>query len=204
MLIYPGITNQHAGQELSTIIVVFKQRVSMTKLILFCLACASLVLVGPGFGHRQSLRLPTYTTPNGSSFTIASSAIPVCDSLKWRYVYDPERLQIVEPCKVVTGVIVERNADPDGDEHMLLKLDKGQKDLLLKKNYSKKEGCLVVEVVCVNHITRKRAKGACTGYVNNVHLPQVGEHVRVSGSYVIDLHNNWSEIHPASSIEAIK
>lgn len=127
-----------------------------------------------------------------------------CDSVKWQYVYDAARLQVLQRCKVVTGVIAERNADEDGDEHMLLKLDKGQKELLLKKNYSKKEGNLVIEVVCVNTITRKRAKGACTGYVNNVLLPGVGDHVRVWGSYVMDAHNGWSEIHPVSKIEKMK
>ena len=134
---------------------------------------------------------------------ITTTAAPACDSAKWNHVYDPERLEILDRCKTVTGVIAERNADEDGDEHMLLKLDKGQKALLLKKNWSKKEGCLVVEVVCVNNITRKRAKGACDGYVNNVQLPSVGDHVEVSGSYVVDSHNGWAEIHPASFIKKI-
>ena len=124
-----------------------------------------------------------------------------CDSSKWAHVYDPDRLQVLDRCKVVTGTIVERNADPDGDEHMLLKLDSGQEQLLQKKNYTKKGGALVVEVVCVNNITRKRAMGACDGYVNGVQLPNVGDKVRITGSYVIDTHNGWAEIHPASKIE---
>ncbi len=126
-----------------------------------------------------------------------------CDSTKWKYVYNPERLQVLDKCKIVTGVIEERNADEDGDEHMLLKLDKGQENLLLKKNYKKKEGDLVIEAVCVNKIKRKIAKGACTGYMNNVWLPSVGDHVRVTGSYVIDSHNGWTEIHPITSIEKL-
>src|SRR5215218_5433618 len=81
-----------------------------------------------------------------------------CDSSKWQHVYDPDRLEVLDRCKVVTGTIIERSADPDGDEHMLLQLDKGQEALLRKKNFTKKEGALVVEVVCVNNITRKRAK----------------------------------------------
>jgi len=74
-----------------------------------------------------------------------------CDNALWKYVYDPDRLQVLEKCKTVTGVIEESNADPDGDQHMLLKLDKGQKDLINKKNKKKKErgydmraGCLVL------------------------------------------------------------
>ncbi|MBD0297147.1 MAG: hypothetical protein ICV51_04750 [Flavisolibacter sp.] len=126
-----------------------------------------------------------------------------CDTTLWKYVYNPKRLQVLDKCKTITGVIEERNADEDGDEHMLLKLDKGQENLLLKKNYKKKQGDLVIEAVCINKIKRKIAKGACTGYTNNVWLPSVGDHVRVTGSYVIDSHNGWTEIHPITSIEKL-
>lgn len=138
-----------------------------------------------------------------SAATVTASASD-CDPEKWKHVYDPDRLQVLDNCKVVTGVITERNADPDGDEHMLLKLDKGQNHLLKKKNKTKKDGCLVIEAVCVNNITRKRAKGACNGYANNVWLPKVGDHVKVTGSYVLDSHNGWTEIHPISKMEKIK
>jgi hypothetical protein len=127
-----------------------------------------------------------------------------CDPIKWKHVYDPERLEVLDKCKVVTGIITERNADPDGDEHMLLKLDKGQKDLLTKKNKTKKDGCLVIEAVCVNKITRKRAIGICDGYGNDVWLPKVGDHVKVTGSYVLDSNNGWTEIHPITKIEKMK
>ena len=127
-----------------------------------------------------------------------------CDSSLWKYVYDNQRLKVLDKCKVVTGIIEETSADPDGDQHMLLKLDKGQNALLTKKNDIKKGGNLVIEAVCINNITRKRAKGACTGYVNKVVLPKKGDHVKVTGSYVIDLHNGWAEIHPISSIEKLK
>ena len=133
-----------------------------------------------------------------------NESLPDCDPQKWKHVYDPDRLEVLEQCKVVSGIITERNADPDGDEHMLLKLDKGQHHLLKKKNKTKKDGCLVIEAVCVNNITRKRAKGACNGYANNVWLPKVGDHVKVTGSYVLDSHNGWTEIHPISKIEKMK
>ena len=137
---------------------------------------------------------------------IDSVNIPIsdCDPNLWKYVYDAPRLQVLDKCKTVTGVIKETNADEDGDQHMLLKLDKGQKELLTKKNKTKKEGNLVIEAVCINNITRKRAMGACTGYVNHVMLPDVGDHVKVTGSYVIDSHNGWAEIHPITKIEKIK
>ena len=124
-----------------------------------------------------------------------------CDKKLWNFVWEPKRLQVLDKCKTVTGIIVERNADSDGDEHMLLKLDPGQEKLLRKKNYSKKGGNLVIEAICINHITRKIAKGICNGYINQVQLPRIGDHVKVTGSYVIDTHNGWSEIHPITKVE---
>jgi len=124
-----------------------------------------------------------------------------CDKKLWNFVWEPSRLQVLDKCKTVTGTIVERNADADGDEHMLLKLDAGQENLLKKKNYSKKDGNLVIEAICINHITRQAAKGVCKGYINSVQLPKVGDHVRVTGSYVLDSHNGWTEIHPISKVQ---
>jgi hypothetical protein len=136
-------------------------------------------------------------------FSSAQKAGSDCDKNLWNFVWEPSRLQVLDKCKTVTGVIVEENADPDGDEHMLLKLDAGQESLLEKKNYSKKGGNLVIEAICINHITRKAAKGICKGYANHVQLPEVGDHVRVTGSYVLDSHNGWTEIHPITRVEKL-
>jgi hypothetical protein len=126
-----------------------------------------------------------------------------CNKTLWNYVWSSKRLQMLDKCKTVTGTIVERNADADGDEHMLLKLDPGQEGLLKKKNLTKKNGNLVIEAICVNNITRKTAMGACTGYSNNISLPKVGDHVQVTGSYVLDTHNGWAEIHPISHLTIV-
>jgi hypothetical protein len=34
-----------------------------------------------------------------------------------------------------------------------------------------------------------------------VTIPAVGEHVAVTGTYVNDSHNGWTEIHPVTSIQ---
>jgi hypothetical protein len=126
-----------------------------------------------------------------------------CDPELWKHVYNPERLEVIEQCKVVTGVIEELDENEDGDTLMLLKLDPGQDDLLTKKNMSKKNGDLVVEVVCAHDVQDKKAKEACKDFSSTVTLPKVGDHVRVTGSYVNDSHNGWTEIHPATKIEKI-
>ncbi len=127
-----------------------------------------------------------------------------CDTTLWHYVYNPERLHIIDKCKTVTGIIEESSADEDGDQHMLLKLDNGQEDLLTKKNTKKKQGDLVIEAVCANKTTLKKVGNTCNGYINKIQIPKLGAHVKVTGSLVIDTHNGWSEIHPITKIEMLK
>ena len=127
-----------------------------------------------------------------------------CDTSFWKYVYNPERLEVIDKCKTVTGVIEESSADEDGDQHMLLKLDNGQEELLAKKNTKKKQGDLVIEAVCANKPTLKKVGNTCNGYINKIQIPKLGEHVKVTGSLVIDSHNGWSEIHPITKIEVLK
>ncbi len=127
-----------------------------------------------------------------------------CNAALWRRVYKPARLQILDACKVVTGVIDELNVEDDGDEHMLLKLDPGQDGLVNKRNVKKKNGDLVAEIVCANPTTKKSALKACNGYTNAISFPTLHQHVRITGSYVIDSNNGWAEIHPVSSIEVVR
>jgi hypothetical protein len=168
----------------------------MLRIILFVIAIHFLSACN---GQEKNKKNKSGKHKYDQPVTAASSAAG-CDKTKWNYVYDPGRLEIKDACKTVTGIIEERNADEDGDEHMLLRLDAGQEGLLTDRNMKKKNGDLVIEAVCINKITRKSAKGACKGYVNDVWLPPAGDHVRVTGSYVVDSHNGWTEIHPVSSI----
>jgi hypothetical protein len=132
---------------------------------------------------------------------VSQSAATGCDASLWNHVYSPKRLQQLAPCISVTGMIEESNVDEDGDQHLLLKLDPGQDKLLNKRNQKKKSGDMVLEVVCANPTTMKKPKAACAGYTNPIPLPAVGEHVRATGTYVLDSHNGWTEIHPVSRFE---
>jgi hypothetical protein len=144
----------------------------------------------------------TDVTANGGHSQLGTA--PGCDGLLWDHVYSPSRLQVVNRCVAATGVIQESNVDEDGDQHLLLKLDPGQDHLLVKRNLKKKGGNLVVEIVCANPTTQKKPKKACAGYRNSVPVPAVGAHVKVTGTYVIDSHNGWAELHPVSRVEAIR
>jgi hypothetical protein len=124
-----------------------------------------------------------------------------CDQSLWNHVYDPTRLTVLTQCMTVTGTVAESNVDDDGDQHFLVKLDPGQDQLLTKKNIKKKNGDLVAEIVCANKAKIKKAKPACAGWSNPVPLPSVGAHVSVTGTFVLDTHNGWNEIHPVSSVK---
>ena len=153
------------------------------------------ILRGPQPDQAQNVSADASTIPASASG---------CDASLWNHVYNPSRLQVLDSCMIVTGVIEESDADPDGDQHFLLRLDPGQNRLLERKNAKKKGGDLVVEIVCANPVTIKKARGACPGYVNKIPIPAVGAHVSVTGSFVNDTHNSWTEIHPVALIKPIK
>lgn len=126
-----------------------------------------------------------------------------CDSTLWQYIYHSERLIVKEECKTVTGYIVSKKKEPDGDVHIKLRLDPGQNNLLNDRNIMKEDSCLVIEPICAGMVTQPDAIGGCKGYINQLIIPTKGEHVRVTGSYVLDTKHGWFEIHPITKIEII-
>ena len=153
--------------------------------------------------HKKDKEEQTTSSDQTQNVQDNNTAID-CDTTFWKYVYNPERLQVIDKCKTVTGVIEESSANDDGDQHMLLKLDAGQEDLLTKKNTKKKQGDLVIEAVCANKTTLGKVGSTCNGYINKIQIPKLGEHVKVTGSLVIDTHNGWAEIHPVTKMDIIK
>lgn len=124
-----------------------------------------------------------------------------CNPVMWTHVYSAKRLQELAACISVTGTVLESAPEADGDQHFLLKLDPGQGALVNKRNKKKKDGALVVEIVCANPTKQKKPRAACAGYTNQIPLPQAGWRVKVTGSYVIDTHNGWAELHPVSKLQ---
>ncbi len=127
-----------------------------------------------------------------------------CVPRLWTHVYDWNRLDVVVAFRAGTETIEELGQNEDGDIHLLLKLDAGEADLLNKKNLKKKDGDLVVQVVCAGPVTDKKTADACRRFSSTVRIPRVGDQVRVTGSLVLDTHNGWSEIHPVTSIESLR
>lgn len=163
-----------------------------------------LFVVGSCTSKKVDKQIKSDKTGDTTRNRVVESKASDCDSSLWLHVWRPSRLEVHQNCITATGTIAKLKAEDDGDAHILLDLDKGQENLLNKGNYIDKKGYLVVEVVCVNDITDKKAIGICDGYTNSITIPKVGDHVKVTGSYVLDTHNDWMEIHPVSKIELIK
>ena len=134
-----------------------------------------------------------------------SDAQNSCDGSLWKYVYHPQRFTVLDQCKTVTGVIMKKVKEADGDYHIELKLDQGQSNLLNQKNINRQNGCLVLEIICKGKITQADAKQPCKNCPKNVGVPKVGVHVKVTGTYLTDNESNhgWNEIHPVYDIQVL-
>ncbi len=125
-----------------------------------------------------------------------------CDATLWDHVYQPQRLQVIEPCTVAEGRVDSVRRESDGDIHIRLAVE--NRSLLNIFNWLHGRGYLVVELICESAPTRAPAITACRGYTPQVTIPRAGDRVRVTGSYVTDRDNRWNEIHPVTAIEILR
>jgi hypothetical protein len=138
---------------------------------------------------------------------------PKCDPVLMDHVYHPERLQVLKSCIMVTGTIKGVVKEPDGDDHIRLKVDPPYQDLLNARNMTGQHGALVVEPICEHPVTQADAKSSCAHWPHKfIPIPKVGTHVRVVGVLVEDDQHAkmidgkrvaWREVHPATSLEVI-
>lgn len=125
-----------------------------------------------------------------------------CDTSLWNHVYHPQRLQIVDQCKTVSGIIESAKAEKDGDYHIRLRLDQQYANLVNARNDQEQHGDLVLEPICENPVRQEDAIASCQGFRGNVTVPPIGTHVQVTGSYVLDADHGWMEIHPVTTMVA--
>ncbi len=124
-----------------------------------------------------------------------------CDADLWNHVYERDRLQVIEACTAVEGKVVSVHRAQDGDMHVSLNPDR--KAVLNLINVMHAKGTLAVEAVCDHEASDGDAKRSCGDFVSRIPPPAVGDRIRVTGAYVIDRDNGWTEIHPVSRIEKL-
>ncbi len=133
-------------------------------------------------------------------------------------VYLSGRLHLLDRCTTVTGTVDCFKAEPDGDIHVRLRVDPQFARLLKPANSL--QTCaghpgphLVVEIIPQRpQGVLFRTNNAKSGGFITPANPAPGDHVTITGPYVIDtnsLHRilyqgraaeNWAEIHPAWAI----
>jgi len=138
-------------------------------------------------------------SPGASSTSSSSCSDPASIS---SHVYNPYRLQIVKPCITASGTVDRVIQEADGDVHVRTNLDQAYSNLTNSGNDGYPNfGDLVVEIICVNPPSQTDAIPACQNYTNQIPVPSAGQHITITGPYVLDTdHYNWAEIHPVYSL----
>ena len=139
--------------------------------------------------------------PSPLTLTASESTPRKCDDSLWNHLYNPSRLQIVDKCITVTGIIDSIRSQRDGDLHIRLKPDPSYSHLINQANQENQFGDLVIEPICIGKVTQATAISACQNFHQDIDVPPIGSHVQATGSYVLDKdHGNWAEIHPVTTM----
>lgn len=132
-------------------------------------------------------------------------------------VYLPSRLYVKKSCVTVSGTVDCLRHEDDGDIHIKLRVDAAYRRLLTPANaFQQCPGHsgphLVVEIIPQHGHLPFLTNSATLGGFQTPAAPAVGQHVTVTGPYVLDsnaLHDllvpgrnvaNWAEIHPAWNV----
>ena len=137
---------------------------------------------------------------------------PSCDVSLLAHVYHgrfpsaEDRLQVINPCLTVSGIIVNARREEDGDWHVQIDLEPEYRSLLNQANLQKQHGYLVLEPICSSRVSQSDtiAEGACDGFSQTIFTRDlIGTRVAATGAYVIDRQHGWMELHPVTSIVPI-
>jgi len=120
-----------------------------------------------------------------------------------KHVWSPSRLEIIEPCITVTGVLTDVRPILDGDLHIRLRLDLPYEGLLNDANRSRQAGQLVIEPACRWAPWRRNSTGPCKNRGYSLTIPKNGTRVRVTGTFVFDRDHAWNELHPIFKMDIL-
>jgi hypothetical protein len=164
--------------------------------------------------HRLAL------TSASASDTQARLGTPCLPGLS-KYILPPKeaRFTVIKECITVTGRVVWTHYfNNDGDANFNVVLDPPYENMLGPGSYSKVFAskypggpALHMEVVCQGPVTStsKENVGACDGYngPNFKHvLPKIGQHVMVTGRYLIEMPEmpgGITELHPVYALKIL-
>jgi len=125
------------------------------------------------------LKPPSDSTPSPTP-TPSPAPVSVCSSDALRGVYHPYRLKVLGKCQTYVGTVTSVRAEEDGDHHVDVAPDPGYERYLNQGDYDDQHGSLVTEIMPGQHLP----------------IPDIGQHVIVTGTWVYDANHGWNEIHP--------
>jgi hypothetical protein len=135
------------------------------------------------------------------SLQIRNAASDACDSSLWDHVYHSCRPHVLAPCVTVTGTVAFIRRESDEDDHIEITVDPGFEWTLNSENISRKGGYPVVESVCENSVTQRDAITSCSGFTPQLTIPSVGDHIRITGPFVLDTDHGWQELDPVTAFQ---
>jgi hypothetical protein len=118
-------------------------------------------------------------------------------------VHNPDRLQILDPCKHAEGVVVDVAHEDDGDYHIWFKADPGYDYLLNPNNHFQARPAMLAEITpeCPPSTNPPDAQSAARCPKTSLPIPKLGDHVAIDGPWVLDTDHGWQEVHPVESIQ---
>ena len=132
-----------------------------------------------------------------------------------------KRFIVVKQCVTITGTVVWTHYfNDDGDANFNVALDAPYKNMLAPGNYDVKYvthnkppvAALHIETICQGPVISNSSEnvGACNGYDGpdfRTVLPKVGQHVMVTGRYLVEFPEvvgGLAELHPVYAIKIIR
>jgi hypothetical protein len=117
-------------------------------------------------------------------------------------VHNPDRLQVLDPCKHAEGIVVDVAHENDGDYHIWFKPDPTYVYLMNSENHFQARPAMLAEVTpdCPAATNPPDAQSAAKCPKSDLPIPVIGQHVAMDGPWVLDTDHGWREIHPVDSI----
>ncbi|MGH7764587.1 MAG: hypothetical protein ACREOM_09255 [Candidatus Dormibacteraceae bacterium] len=118
-------------------------------------------------------------------------------------VHNPDRLQVLDPCRHAAGIVVDVAHEDDGDYHLWFTPDPAYVGLMNSENHFQAKPAMLAEITpgCPADSNPADAHAASLCPRSNLPIPVIGNHISIDGPWVLDTDHGWREIHPVGSIQ---
>ncbi|HXN78105.1 MAG TPA: hypothetical protein VN965_04945, partial [Candidatus Dormibacteraeota bacterium] len=102
-------------------------------------------------------------------------------------VHNPDRLQVLDPCKHAEGIVVDVAHEDDGDYHVWFRADPGYEYLLNPDNHFQARPAMLAEITpdCPASANPPDAQSAARCPKSTLPVPKLGDHIAIDGPWVL-------------------